>query len=245
MMNELSVTERETILGLLRLGWSHRRVARETGHRRETIARYGREAGLLPAKPATARKVATDPSKPATVGEVPTDSKPATAGELPTDLSTPAIAVEAPTGPVDTTAGKARSRSVCEPYRGFIEAQVAKGCNATVIYQSLVEHHGYDDAYDAVKRFVRRLHPAGGPKISCRFETPAGQESQVDYGEGAPTRHPRTGKYQTAASLCTDLGDEPCHVCEGRLEIVEASLGRIARRGLHLLRRRDDDRPPG
>jgi transposase len=184
MMNELSVTERETILGLLRLGWSHRRVARETGHRRETIARYGREAGLLPAKPATARKAATDPSKPATVGE------------LPTDLSTPAIAVEAPTGPVDTTAGKARSRSVCEPYRGFIEAEVAKGCNATVIYQSLVEHHGYDDAYDAVKRFVRRLHPAGGPKISCRFETPAGQESQVDYGEGAPTRHPRTGKYQ-------------------------------------------------
>ena len=60
MMNELSVTERETILGLLRLGWSHRRVARETGHRRETIARYGREAGLLPAKPATAPKVPTD-----------------------------------------------------------------------------------------------------------------------------------------------------------------------------------------
>jgi len=46
-MNELSVQEQETILGLLRLGWSTRRVARETGHRRETIARYGRAAGVL------------------------------------------------------------------------------------------------------------------------------------------------------------------------------------------------------
>jgi tetratricopeptide (TPR) repeat protein len=32
-MNELSAPERETILGLLRLGWSIRRVARETGRR--------------------------------------------------------------------------------------------------------------------------------------------------------------------------------------------------------------------
>ena len=56
-MNELSMTERETIIGLLRLGWAQRRVERETGHRRETIARIGREAGLLPTKPA---KVPTD-----------------------------------------------------------------------------------------------------------------------------------------------------------------------------------------
>ena len=114
MMNELSVTERETIIGLLRLGWSQRRVERETGHRRETIARCGREAGLLPAKPATGIKV-------------------------PTDLG------------ASTASAKTGSRSVCEPYRAFIEAEVAKGCNATVIYQGLVEHHGYEDAYDAVK----------------------------------------------------------------------------------------------
>lgn len=56
-MNELSMTERETIIGLLRLRWTQRRIERETGHRRETIARIGREAGLLPAKPA---KVLTD-----------------------------------------------------------------------------------------------------------------------------------------------------------------------------------------
>ena len=75
------------------------------------------------------------------------------------------------------------SRSSCEPYRSFIEAEAAKGRNAVAIYQDLVEHHGYDGAYNAVKRFVGKLRPAQ-PKVSCRFETDPGQEAQVDYGEG-------------------------------------------------------------
>jgi hypothetical protein len=32
------------------------------------------------------------------------------------------------------------------------------------------------------------------PKIHCRFDTEPGQEAQVDYGEGTPTKDPRTGK---------------------------------------------------
>jgi transposase len=153
-MNELSVTERETIIGLLRLRWTQRRIERETGHRRETIARIGREAGLLVAKPA----------------------------KVPTDL-------DANSAPATV------SRSRCEPYREIIEADLVKGCNGKVIYQGLVEHHGYEGGYDAVKRFIRKLRPAD-PKISCRFETAPGEESQVDFGEGAPTRDPRTGKYR-------------------------------------------------
>lgn len=164
-MNELSMTERETIIGLLRLRWTQRRIERETGHRRETIARVGREAGVLPAKPA----------------------------KVPTDLSAPIAAVEAV------------SRSGCEPHRELIEAEVAKGCNGKVIYQGLVEHHGYEGSYDAVKRFVRKLRPRD-PKISCRFETPPGDESQVDYGEGAPTREPRTGKYRKPRLFVMTLG---------------------------------------
>jgi hypothetical protein len=38
-MNRLSMDERTTILGLLRMGWSERRVARETGYHRATIRR--------------------------------------------------------------------------------------------------------------------------------------------------------------------------------------------------------------
>ena len=165
-MNELSMTEREMILGLLRLRWPQRRIERETGHRRETIARIGREAGLLPPKPAI----------------------------VPTDLGEPIG------GPENA------SRSVCEPYRDVISADVAKGCNSKVIYQGLVEHHGYEGAYDAVKRFVRKLRPPADPKFSCRFETAAGEESQVDYGEGALTRDPRTGKYRRPRLYVMTLG---------------------------------------
>lgn len=173
-MNELSVTEKESILGLLRLGWRVRRIERETGHRHETIARYGREAGLLPAKSRTKCEVPTDP-----------DSKSRTESKVPTDLG--------------------KSRSACEPHRTFIEAQVAKGRNATAIFQDLHEHHGYDGSYDAVKRFVRKLQPKE-PKVSCRFETLPGQEAQVDYGEGARTRDPKTGKYRKPRLFVMTLG---------------------------------------
>jgi transposase len=184
-MNELSVTERETVVGLLRVGWSARRIERETGHRRETIARYGREAGVLPSKPATPTKVATD-SKAASVAEVATDSKPATAAEVPTDCG--------------------GTRSACEVHRGFIEAEFGKRRNAVAIYQDLVEHHGYCGAYNAVKRFVRKLR-VDDPKVSCRFETLPGQEAQVDYGEGALTRNPRTGKYRKPRLFVMTLGN--------------------------------------
>lgn len=46
-MNEISPAQRERILELLRAGRSLRAIEAETGHRRETIGRYGREAGLL------------------------------------------------------------------------------------------------------------------------------------------------------------------------------------------------------
>ena len=165
-MNQLSAPERETILGLLRLRWSIRRICRETGHRHETVRRIGQEAGLLSARSPV--------------------SKPHTPPEVPTDLEAAA----------DVAAAASRSsRSSVAAHAAFVEAEVAKGRNAVAIYQDLVEHHGYDGSYDAVKRFARRFH-ATDPKVSCRFETPPGQEGQVDYGEGAPTRDSRTGKYR-------------------------------------------------
>ncbi len=45
--NVLSPAQRERILERLREGRSLRAIEAETGHRRETIGRYGREAGLL------------------------------------------------------------------------------------------------------------------------------------------------------------------------------------------------------
>ncbi len=120
--------ERQTIIGLLRLNWPERRIARETGFRRATIRRIAREAAADLSKCTTPGEVATDP-RPA---EMAADPKCTSPPEVPTDL--------------------ARSRSGCEPYRGFIEGEAAKGRNAVAIYQDLVEHHGYPGAYNAVKR---------------------------------------------------------------------------------------------
>jgi len=64
-MNVLDVADRERILTLLRRGWSIRRVVRETGHRHETIRRYGIDAGILTPRPG---------AKPHTPPEVPTGS---------------------------------------------------------------------------------------------------------------------------------------------------------------------------
>jgi transposase len=98
----------------------------------------------------------------------------------------PHTAPEVPTG---------STRSSAEPFRDFIEAELGKGRNAKAIFQDLVLHRGYDGSYDAIKRLARKLRRRE-PKISCRFETEPGQEAQVDYGEGAPVRDPRTGKYR-------------------------------------------------
>ena len=46
-MNTLTDAQRERVLAMLREGKTLRRIERETGHRRETIAAYARRAGLL------------------------------------------------------------------------------------------------------------------------------------------------------------------------------------------------------
>jgi hypothetical protein len=49
------------------------------------------------------------------------------------------------------------STSKCEPHRAFIDAQLRLGRNATAVYQDLVDLHGFDGAYNSVKRFAATL----------------------------------------------------------------------------------------
>jgi transposase len=166
-VNSLSVTEQESIIGLLRLGWSERRIARETGHHRLTVRRCARRLQELDA------------------GEAAADLEPSKAAGAPGDRD--------------------HLRSACAAHSAFIEAEIAKGRNAMAIYQDLVEHHGYAGSYDSVKRFARKGRKSD-PKISCRFETLPGQEGQTDYGEGARTREPRTGKFRRPRLFVFTLG---------------------------------------
>jgi transposase len=79
------------------------------------------------------------------------------------------------------------SVSACEPHRAFIEAQLRLKRNFMAIYQDLVDQHGFTGAYNSVKRFAGGLRQ-GAPEQFDRLEFAPGEEAQVDYGEGAPTR---------------------------------------------------------
>ncbi len=86
------------------------------------------------------------------------------------------------------------ARSACEGHREWIEAQVALGRNAVAIYQELVEQRGFEAKYNSVKRFVRRLRVRDPERFDV-LESEPGEEAQVDFGLGAPTRT-NNGKYR-------------------------------------------------
>ena len=48
LANYLKMTKRRQVLTLLALGWTFRRIERETQVRRETISKYAREAPAFP-----------------------------------------------------------------------------------------------------------------------------------------------------------------------------------------------------
>lgn len=192
MANVLSDEKRQQVVALGRLGWTLRRIERETGVRRETASAYLKAAGVevrghggAKSKPATSAEVITDPAapKPATSLEVITDSasKPATSPEVITDPPAP---TRSPTA------------SNCEPYRDLITRWLDDGRTAMSIWQELVERHGFAARYASVGRFVRTLHRARSPEARVVIATRPGEEAQVDYGDGPMVRHPTTGKYR-------------------------------------------------
>lgn len=87
------------------------------------------------------------------------------------------------------------SSSACEAHRGFIEAQLRLGRNYTAIYQDLVDQLGFTASYNSVKRFAGAVIKHE-PHQFDRLEFLPGEESQVDYGEGAPTRVPGSDRYR-------------------------------------------------
>jgi transposase len=82
----------------------------------------------------------------------------------------------------------------CEPHHVWIEAQVTLKRNTVSIFQDLVERHGFALQYNSVKRSVATLK-AREPDRFDVLEFLPGEEAQVDYGQGAPTRT-ASGKYK-------------------------------------------------
>ncbi|MEW5911375.1 MAG: IS21 family transposase [Thermodesulfobacteriota bacterium] len=88
-----------------------------------------------------------------------------------------------------------RPRSTVAPYQGIVEEKLKQGLDAKRIHQDLCREHGFAGGYDSVKRFVRRMRRSA-PEVYARMEVMPGQEAQVDFGNGAPTLHPVSGRYR-------------------------------------------------
>src|ERR1700758_3517078 len=204
MSNALSEEKKQQVIALGKLGWSLRKIERETGVRRETAGAYLRAAGIAvriprawgrwaPAKPAN--EVTPDPSKPAI--QVTPDSGAKPANEVTPDFV--GLLSQMPSAP----AGRV---SACKPYRDLIEEQLSRGRNAKAIWQDLVTDHGYPGDYQTVKRFVRRLGGSKLPQAAGIILTEPGEEAQVDYGSGPLVRDPQTGKYRRTRLFVLTLG---------------------------------------
>jgi transposase len=200
----LNEEKKQQAVALGRLGWSLRRIQKAIGVRRETISIYLKAAGIamraprsqiIPAKPASREDgVITDSScaKPASLSEVITDS----GGES-------AAVAEAR---LDPRPGRSPSSSACAPYRDVIELGLSRGRNAMAIWQELVDTCGFAGGYQSVRRFVTRLHGSQHPEACAVIETPPGEESQVDYGDGPMVRDPQSGKYRRTRLFVLTLG---------------------------------------
>jgi len=184
MANRLKMAKLEAILSLHQRQWSIRRIAKELGLHRDTVARHIQlhEAN---AKPASADGGAHD-AKQATSAAGASAAKQATlpAGACDAKQATPEGAPIG-SGTASASTAQARQASLCEPWRQAILDKLEAGLTAQRIYQDLVSEHGFAGKYHSVRRFVGRLG-AGRPLPFRRLECAPGVEAQVDFGAGIP-----------------------------------------------------------
>ena len=164
MANQLSMDTINDIYTLHKNRYSARKISRELGVDRGTVGKYLARLAVQnqPNAPTGAEGVEDHP----------------------------------PTEPDWLSAGARHSgpQSACEPFRDEIRAKLEQGLQAQRIYQDLVADHFHDDpksgpSYYSVRRFITQLNKRT-PMPFRRMETSAGEEAQVDFGQGAPVRMP-------------------------------------------------------
>ena len=190
MANRLKMAKIDAILSLHLRQWSIRRIAKELGLHRDTVARHiqacqpaPKQAGAL-----IGSEAASGDSKQATPQGGAHDSKQATLQEAPLG-SKQATPEGAPIGSAAPESDSSRQASLCEPWRQIILEKLQLGLTAQRIYQDLVSEHGFPAKYHSVRRFVKRL--GHNPTLPFRrMECEPGEEVQVDFGSGIPILQP-------------------------------------------------------
>ena len=163
-MNE---EKKQQVIALGRLGWSLRRIQRNTGVRRETAGAYLKSAGIAIRSPGAWGR--QSPAKPA--NEVITDRAPTKASNEPNrepDLAKPANEVITDSGvglstpaprPPEPQPGHSPSASACTAYRELIEVGVSRGRNAMAIWQDLVDNCSFTATLSKTKRRRAKHEP--------------------------------------------------------------------------------------
>ena len=214
MANLLKMADVQAIVALFQQGWSKRRIARELGIDRETVARYTApkpaishtgsedlEAGgeAKPAIPHTgSSELGGDDSgagqervgpKPAIVhigsDGVSREAETAKPAISHTGSDVATTGLAAESGSAAARADGAGRQSECVPFRTIVEAKLDQGLSAQRIWQDLKADHGFTHSYYSVLRFVSRLQP-GQTLPFRRLERAPGEEAQIDFGTGAP-----------------------------------------------------------
>jgi transposase len=164
MANRLKMAKIDAILHLHEQEWSNRRIARELGVHRDTVARVIRTAEQI------SRQAVALPTqnRPPDEGALPAQNRPADEG--------------APPG--SEAASPPPSASLCVPFRDVILAKLEQGLCGQRIWQDLVSEHGFVGQYHSVRRFVKRLGQTTTFPFR-RLECGPGEEAQVDFGTGA------------------------------------------------------------
>jgi transposase len=176
--NVLNEEQKQQVIALGRLGWSLRRIERETTVRRETVSAYLKEAGVA-LRPPRGRRIRAKPaSRTGAVTPDSTPAKPASQAEEVTPDSDGESVEESDAKP-EPKSGRGPSASACEPYVEAIKVGLAKGRNAKAIWQDLVDGSGFTGAYQSVKRFIRKFRGKQAPEACAVIETPPGE----DYGK--------------------------------------------------------------
>ena len=186
MANQLKMAKVQSIQTLHARGWSQRRIARELGVHRETVARYVRiaEAGPRAGPDSLIWQNQNQPNPPT--------------GSL--DQNQPIL-----------SAGASGPLSLCEPFREIILAALERGLSCQRIWQDLKNEHGFGGGYDSVKRFCRRLTQAT-PLPFRRLECEPGAEAQVDFGTAAPVVTPAVTSKCGGTSLNSKFCPRACFV---------------------------------
>lgn len=218
LANYLKMTKRQQVIALLALGWSFRRIERETSVRRETISKYARQADSNPAKvfpgaEGLAHGSGPEKSEGIEVAGRESDSNPAKV--FPGSESKAAKVFAGSHVP---------PRSAAAAYRDVIRDKLELGLSVQRIFQDLVEDYGYAYSYESVKRYVRKLAPKR--RSAGVMHTGPGEEAQVDFFQGPPTLDRSSGQWRRPWVFRMTL----CHSRHGYEEAVwDQKLGTFLR----------------